>query len=437
MTESPSGRVAWFNCQAGVAGDMTLAALVDAGADADVVASMLAGLGVDGYALTFERVQRCGVGATWANVVTHGSVSAPTHDAPMSADTNTGGSDHHDHHDDHGHVPHRPVREIYELLDAADLPDRVRARARAVFERLAAVEGAIHGIDPADVELHEVGSLDAIVDVVGVCAALESLDIADIRCSPIAIGTGSIRSAHGVLPNPAPATVGLLREAGAPSVGLPTTLEVTTPTGAALMTTLATGFGAAAPMVISSVGYGAGTADVAERANVVQVVIGERTIGSDTGDAGTPVTLLEVNVDDATGEVLAFAVAALLTSGAHDAWITPIVMKKGRPAHVVSVLCDAADADRLPRLTRRTLGVARRPRLVDGPLATAARDVHGRRRRPHHRREGRRSPDQGRVRRRGAGRASARSARRRDHQPCRSGGKSSRLNRAIWSPSGA
>ena len=202
-------------------------------------------------------------------------------------------------------------------------------------------------MDPADVELHEVGSLDAIVDVVGVCAALEALDIAEIRCSPIAIGTGSIRSAHGVLPNPAPATVALLRDAGAPSVGLSTTLEVTTPTGAALMTTLATGFGAAPTMVITSVGYGAGTADLAERANVVQVVIGERTTGSDTGDAGTPVTLLEANVDDATGEVLAFAVAALLSAGAHDAWITPIVMKKGRPAHTLSVLCDPAEADRL------------------------------------------------------------------------------------------
>ncbi len=176
--------------------------------------------------------------------------------------------------------------------------------------------------------------------------------IDEVYCSPIAIGTGSIRSAHGILPNPAPATVALLRDASAPSVGLATTLEVTTPTGAALMTTLASGFGAAPSMVIGAVGYGAGTADVAERANVVQVVVGDSTAtsGSATGDAGTPIVLLEVNVDDATGEVLAFAVAALLSAGAHDAWITPIVMKKGRPAHTVSVLCDPTDAGRLRML---------------------------------------------------------------------------------------
>ncbi len=175
---------------------------------------MLAGLGIDGYAVTFERVQRCGVGATWANVVTHDH-HHDDHD----------GDDHHhgvhdgDHHDHNAHVPHRPVREIDELLERADLPDRVRARARAVFARLAAVEGAIHGIDPADVELHEVGALDSIVDVVGVCAALESLGITEVRCSPIAVGTGTVRSAHGLIPNPAPATVALLRDAGAPTVG--------------------------------------------------------------------------------------------------------------------------------------------------------------------------------------------------------------------------
>ena len=328
-TSRTGARVAWFNCQAGVAGDMTLAALIDAGADADEVGRTLAGLGIDGYAVTFERVQRCGVGATWANVVTH---------------------DHH-HADDgaHAHVPHRPVREIDELLERADLPERVRARARAVFTRLATVEGAIHGIDPADVELHEVGALDSIIDVVGACAALESLGVTEIRCSPVAVGTGTVRSAHGLIPNPAPATVALLRDAAAPTVGLETTLEVTTPTGAALMTTLASGFGAAPPMTIEAVGYGAGTADTPERANVVQVVIGEPIASHHAAidSTGSPVVLLDANLDDVTGEVLADAVAALLAAGAHDAWLTPIVMKKGRPAHTVSVLCDPIDAERL------------------------------------------------------------------------------------------
>jgi pyridinium-3,5-bisthiocarboxylic acid mononucleotide nickel chelatase len=202
---------------------MTMAALVDAGADPDAVASIIGGLGVDGYAMMFERVQRCGVGATWANVIVHDA------------------HDDQDSHEDRAH--HRPLRDILTLLDRADLPQRVRDRARAVFERLGQIEGAIHGVDAADVELHEVGALDSIVDVVGVCAALEALGIDEVWCSPIALGHGSIRSAHGVIPNPAPATVALLSEAGAPTVGLATTLEVTTPTGAALMTTLAAGFG--------------------------------------------------------------------------------------------------------------------------------------------------------------------------------------------------
>ena len=345
MTATPqprTRRIAWFNCQAGVAGDMTMAALIDAGADPDVVASTIGGLGVDGYALLFERVQRCGVRATWANVVVH---HGHADDSP-------------DDHESAQHVHHRPLRDILALLDEADLPERVRERARAVFERLGEVEGAIHGVEPADVELHEVGALDSIVDVVGVCAALEALDVDEVRCSPVAVGHGSIRSAHGVIPNPAPATMALLTEAGAPTVGLDTTLEVSTPTGAALMTTLASGFGAMPSLTTSAVGYGAGTADTAERANVVQVVVGHRADLDD--DDGTPVVLLEANLDDVTGEVLAHAVSTLLTAGAHDAWITPIVMKKGRPAHIVSVLCDpSASATVRAVLVRETgtLGV--------------------------------------------------------------------------------
>ena len=326
-------RIAWFNCQAGVAGDMTMAALVDAGANPDDVANTIAGMGVDGYALMFERVQRCGVGATWANVIVH--------------------SDGDHHH------PHRPVGEIYHLLDKADIPDRVRQRATAVYQQLAKVEGEIHQVPPNDVELHEVGAIDAIVDVVGVCAALESLGIDEVHCSPIAVGIGTIKSAHGLLPNPAPATTALLTAAHAPVVGLETNLEVTTPTGAALMTVLAGGFGALPPLVPTAVGYGAGTADVAERANVVQVVIGEAT-QADAKHEGTDVALLETNLDDITGEVLAHAVSSLLAAGAHDAWLTPIVMKKGRPAHTFSVLCDPTAVEQMRQLVTHetgTLGV--------------------------------------------------------------------------------
>jgi pyridinium-3,5-bisthiocarboxylic acid mononucleotide nickel chelatase len=352
----PDGRrIAWFNCQAGVAGDMTMAALVDAGADPDVVASTIAGLGVDGYALLFERVQRCGVRATWANVVVHAEQDPDGHDDHDDHDDHDG----HEDHDDHvSHDGHRALRDILALLDGADLPDRVHRRARAVFSRLGEVEATIHSVDPGDVELHEVGALDSIVDVVGVCAALEALDIDEVWCSPIAVGHGSVRSAHGVTPNPAPATMALLSEAGVPTVGLATTLEVSTPTGAALMTTLSSGFGAMPTMIPSAVGYGAGTADTAERANVVQVVIGDRADAA--GDDGTPVTLLEANVDDVTGEVLAHAVSMLLAAGAHDAWLTPIVMKKGRAAHTLSVLCDPSSTGRLRKVLvdeTGTLGV--------------------------------------------------------------------------------
>jgi len=356
-------RVAWFNAQAGVAGDMTMAALVDAGADPDLVADAVAALGVGGYALMFERVQRCGVGATWANVVVHREPHALRADAEHP-DRHSA----HDRHDPHDpHTGHRPVGEILELLDHAELPHRIRDLAAAVFRRLAEVEGAIHGTEPHDVELHEVGAVDSIVDVVGACAALVSLGVDEVVCSPVALGVGSIRTAHGVLPNPAPATVALLADAGAPTVGLDTTLETTTPTGAALMTTWARSFGAMPPLVVDAVGYGAGTADLADRANVVQVVIGQAA-GShgditDHDGAGTPVMLLEANVDDATGEVLAHALAQLLAAGAHDAWLVPIVMKKGRPAHTVSVLADPSRAADLRELLVRetgTLGVRAR-----------------------------------------------------------------------------
>ncbi len=301
-------KVAWFHCFNGVAGDMALGALLDAGADLDHVRASVAATGVDGWSLQMQRTQRCGIGATHALV-------------------ETGDTAHHRH-----------FSEIRDRLD--DSP--AHRRALAVFQELAAVEGAIHGEAPDDVEFHEVGSLDAIVDIVGVCAALESLGIDEVRCSPIRVGQGTIRAAHGVLPNPAPAVVSLLARRGAPSVGVDVDLELTTPTGAALMTVLSTAFGPMPTMTPTAVGYGAGTRDLPGRPNVVQVVIGTAaTVGGPTVP-GQPVQLLEANVDDATGEQLAHAIAALMSAGAHDAWVTPIVMKKGRPAHCVHALCDPA-----------------------------------------------------------------------------------------------
>jgi len=313
-----TGRVVYVNCSAGVAGDMLLGALVDAGADPDDITGALSGLGVDGYAVTFERVQRGGIAATWANVVTDGH--------------------HHEH---------RPVGAIRALLDAADLPAAVRASATRVFIALAEAEGAVHGIAADDVELHEVGALDAIVDVVGVAAALHSLGIDEIVASPIATGYGTVRAAHGDLPNPPPAVARLLAQRSVPVVGVETTMELATPTGVAVLVALADRFGALPAMSVERAGYGAGSADPPGRPNVVQVLVGTATAVSRTPRPGRAAVQLEANVDDVTGEVLAHTITALVGAGAHDAWATPIVMKKGRPAHTVAALVDPADAERL------------------------------------------------------------------------------------------
>ena len=307
---------AWFHCGAGTAGDMTLASLIDAGADSLQVIEILGGLALDDYALMFERTQRAGVGATRAIVGVH----------------------HHDDHDSH----HRAWRDIKQLLIDSELPARVRERALKVFGVLAEVEAHIHGVAVNDIEFHEVGSVDAIVDIVGTCAALEVLKVDRIFCSNIAVGHGHIKSAHGTLPNPSPAVTALAALRGVTLVGLDDHRELATPTGVALMVALADSFGAMPPLTVSSVGYGAGTNDIPGRANVVKVVIGETLETTVLSGAGQDVQLLEANVDDVSGEVIAHTIAELLNAGAHDAWATPIVMKKGRPAFTVHALCDLA-----------------------------------------------------------------------------------------------
>jgi uncharacterized protein (TIGR00299 family) protein len=326
-------RTAWFHCFAGTAGDMTMAALVDAGADPLMIADIVARLDLDGYALTFEDVIRCGIAATQAHVVVHD----------------------HDHEDDHDH-PHRGYRAIRDLIDAADLPERVRDRAQRTFAMLADVEGSMHRVPADDVEFHEVGSVDAIVDIVGACAALESLGIERIVCSSITVGEGTVLAAHGQLPNPAPAVTELLARRNAPSRGIDDRKELATPTGVALMCALADEFGPMPAINVTSVGYGAGSADIPGRPNVVQVVVGDAAAASPVPEPGQPVQLLETNVDDATGEVIAHTVAALIAAGAHDAWATPIVMKKGRPAHTVHALCDPSTSALIGALLLRETG---------------------------------------------------------------------------------
>jgi pyridinium-3,5-bisthiocarboxylic acid mononucleotide nickel chelatase len=314
-------RVAWFHCFSGIAGDMTLAALLDAGADLDEVRKICERLPVSGWRLEATGVLRNGIGATKVHV----------------------------HAEDTTVV--RTASHITGLVEEARLPDRVRQRALATFAGLARAEGHLHRRPPEQVHFHEVGGIDAIVDIVGSCAALEVLAIDRVTASAVANGVGMVRTAHGLLPNPAPAVVELLK--GAPTYSLDLSAELTTPTGAALLAAMVEEWGPMPAMTITDVGFGAGSVEFEDRPNLLQVVLGEPATDL---VAGQPMMLLETNVDDATGEQLAHAVSALLEAGANDAWLTPIVMKKGRPAYTVSVLVDSTLAGDLARELSRTTG---------------------------------------------------------------------------------
>ena len=310
MSELP--RIAWFHCFSGIAGDMALGALIDAGADVVEVREICELLPLGGWDLQAHPTQRNGVAATDVKVITQETSVV------------------------------RTASHINALIGEARLPDRVADRALAVFDALSQAEGKLHRRPPEQVHFHEVGGLDAIIDVVGTCAALEVLGIDEVFSSPVACGRGMIRSAHGRLPNPPPAVVELL--VGCPTFGLDVGLELTTPTGAAILSALATGWGPMPPMTISASGFGAGDNQLEDRPNLTQVVVG---LMAASRPEGQPVMLFETNVDDATGETLAHTVASLLEAGAHDAWITPIVMKKGRPAFTVSALADTALGDQV------------------------------------------------------------------------------------------
>ena len=337
---------AWFHCFSGVAGDMALGSLLDAGADVDAVKEILEQLPVSGWEIEVEDVLRSGIGGT--------KVHVHAEDSPVV----------------------RTAAHIMGLLDEATLPERVRDRSRAVFGALADAEGHLHRRPPDQVHFHEVGGIDAIVDIVGTCAALEVLDVDRVTCSPISLGHGMVRAAHGVIPNPAPAVMELLR--GVPTRGLDLTVELTTPTGAALMAGLAEQFGPLPPLTVTASGFGAGTRELDHRPNLTQVVLGEPIVAASAGwEEGQPVVLLETNLDDVTGEVLAHAVSRLMEAGAHDTWITPIVMKKGRPAHTLHVLCDTAlvgDLVQLMTAETGTLGV-RAQRLERWPATRSTDSV--------------------------------------------------------------
>ena len=329
--------VAWWHCFAGIAGDMALGSLIDAGADLDEVVAGLEQLPVTGWHIEAVSTKRAGLAATQVKV----ELGADADDTPRTWAT---------------------VREI--LDDALELPERARRRAQKVFACLALAEGRVHGVRPDEVHFHEVGGVDAIIDVVGTCLALESLGVSSVSASPVAVGSGTARSAHGLLPNPAPAVVELL--SGVPVYGTHQDAELTTPTGAALLAALAESFGPLPAGKLKANGYGAGSRDLPGLPNVLQVVIGETSSAAFAPGVHQDLVLIEANVDDVTGELLAHTVGALMDAGALDAWLVPVIGKKGRPGHVISVLSEVDLVGELARvLTTETGSLGFRQHRVD------------------------------------------------------------------------
>jgi uncharacterized protein (TIGR00299 family) protein len=298
-------RIAHLDCVGGIAGDMLLAALLDAGASQDRLDAVPGYLGIGAVEIRVTRVERHGIAALHVDVV-------PPADPPP-----------------------RTWRRMRELVEAADLPAPAAARARAVLGRLAEAEAAVHGAPVDDVHFHELGGVDTLVDVCGAAVLLDDLGVERVTCSPLPVAHGLTGAAHGVLPLPAPATVELLR--GAQITGEAGGKELVTPTGAALAVTLADSFGPPPPLVLESVGYGAGTDDPPERPNLLRVLLGAPVPG-----AACEVVLLETNLDDLNPELVPDAVERCFAAGALDVWTSPVQMKKGRPGIVLSALARPA-----------------------------------------------------------------------------------------------
>ena len=324
---------AYFQCIGGASGDMILGALLDAGLALDDLQNALAKLGVDGYALEVRKARRGGLDGT------HLVVNL----------------------DERGSKTHT-IRDFVDIVEASGLSDGVVQRSRAVFQRLGEAEAAVHGTTSEQTHLHELGTLDTLVDVVGGVAGLEILGVERIYCSAFPSGSGVIRSQHGLLPVPAPATAALFAMANAPVAAPPgkahNTGEMVTPTGAAILTTLAD---FTHPEIeVERIGYGLGTRDSAQYPNALALWLGDDKSAAYSGG----VKLIETNIDDMNGELLGYVQERLLAIGARDVWFTPIQMKKNRPAVMLSVIASAdmeADAVELIMRETSTLGVRVRP----------------------------------------------------------------------------
>lgn len=316
-------KIAFFDAFSGIAGDMTVAALIDAGADADALIRGLDSLGT-GARFKVERVKLKGIMASRFTV-------------------------EHEDQKKHRHLPH-----IVKMIEAADLPACARRDAIRVFEVLGEAEATVHGTPVEKVHFHEVGAVDSICDIVGSCLGLNLLGIEAVYCSPINTGSGTVVADHGVMPVPAPATALLLK--GKPVYASGPETELTTPTGAALMAVLSQGFGPMPAMTISSTGFGAGTKEFPGQANVLRLIVGETSTAAET----VSVSVIEANIDDSTPEVLGYAMDRLFAAGALDVTLQPVFMKKQRPGILVQVIAKPEDRDALCRILMNetsTIGV--------------------------------------------------------------------------------
>lgn len=327
-------RIAYFDCFAGISGDMTLGALVDAGAGFEALKAELDNLGVHEFSLTLEKVTKRGISASDVTVKLL-----------------------HNHHHGHGHSHGRAFSEIKRIIEESSLSEGVKSKSIAIFTRLGEAEAKIHNKSIEEIHFHEVGAVDAIVDIVGACICLELLGIERVYCSAIPTFTGTVEIAHGTFPLPAPATVEILKSAPWRELGVEG--EIVTPTGAAIAATLAEGFGPMPPMSIASTGYGAGKKDFG-MPNVLRVMVGESTplalsspqsgrIEESSAEA-VEVAVIETNIDDLSPQVYDIVMERLFGAGALDVYFAPIQMKKNRPATLLSVICEPGMVDELSNI---------------------------------------------------------------------------------------
>jgi pyridinium-3,5-bisthiocarboxylic acid mononucleotide nickel chelatase len=309
--------LAYFDCFSGISGDMTLGALIDAGCDVAHLRKELTALEVAGWELSAEKIWKNGMAATYAKVKTEDQRKQ------------------------------RSLTGILEILKRSQLAPQVRGRASAIFQKLGEAEARVHDVPLEKIHFHEVGAVDAIVDIVGACIGFETLGIDRFACSPLNVGGGTAKMAHGVLPVPAPATANLLQ--GKPTYSNGVQRELVTPTGAAIVATLCEAFGPQPPMTVSAIGYGAGTADLEGQPNVLRIMIGESTEKVVPG-YDEEISVIEANLDDMNPQIYGYFLERALAAGALDVYTTPVQMKKNRPGTLLTVLCKPQDTNALTSL---------------------------------------------------------------------------------------